>query len=107
MNLTENQQTDLQEFAGIYLPLDKIARILEVDADELIEEYQKTNSQVRKLVDTGRLQTEAQLQKVTIQLAINGSVPALTTALKMMENTLRIEKQYAKNQLIPIVDEEL
>jgi len=106
MNLTENQQTELQEFAGIYLPLDKIARILEVDAQALIGEYQKSDSQVRKLVDTGRLETEAKIQQTTFQLAINGSVPALTAAREMMETTLRLEQLKFK-QPVSLKDEEL
>lgn len=100
MNLTETQQTELRSLAGVYLPLPKIARIMEVNENELIQAYFILDSEVRRLVDAGRLETEAKIQQTTFQLAINGSVPALTAAQKMMETTLRQEKKLPEKRFL-------
>jgi hypothetical protein len=64
----------------------EIAVILEVDPSELSELLGDSTSPASRVFQRGRLKREAELRKGIFDLAQNGSSPAQTMAIKLIEN---------------------
>lgn len=65
---------------------EEIAVILEVDPASLISLLQDQDNSVFKAFQKGRLKREAEVRKGIFDLAQNGSSPAQTFAMKLIEN---------------------
>lgn len=91
MNLTEEEIAQLKEHAENYLSLRELAIILEVEESDLIVEYNKADSPVRKAIQYGRMITRSAIQKALITSAKNGSNPAQEKMLDIMGKISRKE----------------
>lgn len=85
MNLTDEQLTELQRFAGLFFNVEQIAIVLQVDAIELAEELANTQSEAHKAFWKGRLMEEARQREVVFNLSAGGSAPAQNLAMQLME----------------------
>ena len=65
---------------------EEIAVILEVDPAELVVLLQDKDNQAFRAFQRGRLKREAEVRKGIFDLAQNGSSPAQTFAMKIIEN---------------------
>lgn len=80
--LSEEQITEIQELAGCFFSVEEILKITQI---------QHQTKEFLEAVEIGRLKNEAALRKSIFDLAIAGSSPAQTMALKMMERIKRDE----------------
>lgn len=85
--LNEEKLKELEQLAGCFFSLEKIATILQVDQDELArlcvrdkqsEEYAHYNR--------GKLISEAEVRKAVFKAAKDGSGPAQQLAMKIIEH---------------------
>jgi len=86
MELNETLLSDLETYASLMFSKSEIAVIMEVDPHDLSELIDDPNSPAGKAFQRGRLKREAELRKGIFDLAQNGSSPAQTLALKLVEN---------------------
>ncbi len=84
--MTEQQLTELEEFASLMFKVEEIALIMEVDPKELSETIKDPDTPQFKAFQKGRLEKEAEVRTSIFTLAKNGSSPAQLSALKLIEN---------------------
>lgn len=84
LNLNEEQLKELEEFAMLHFSLKQLAILVGIELELLQQEMEQDESLVRLAIQRGRLLSEAKLRKTTLDLAENGSSPALTAALKLI-----------------------
>ena len=85
LKLDEQFLTDLETYASLMFSKQEIAVILEVDPSELIRVLNEENTAAIAF-QRGRLKKEAEIRKGIFDLAQNGSSPAQTFAMKLIEN---------------------
>ena len=78
--------SDLESYSSLMFSRGEIAVIMEIDPAELNELLQDQQSTACKAFNRGRLKREAELRKGIFDLASNGSSPAQTLAMKLIEN---------------------
>ena len=78
--------TEVETYASLMFSKEEIAVILEVDPSELAFLLQDQDNPVFKAFQRGRLKREAEVRKGIFDLAQNGSSPAQTFAMKLIEN---------------------
>ena len=78
--------TEVEQYASLMFSKEEIAVILEVDPAELVVLLQDHDNQVFRAFQRGRLKREAEVRKGIFDLAQNGSSPAQTFAMKIIEN---------------------
>ncbi len=86
MELNEALLSDMETYASLMFTKGEIALIMEVDPRDLSELIDDPQSPAGKAFQRGRLKREAELRKGIFDLAQNGSSPAQTLALKLVEN---------------------
>jgi len=82
----ESFLSDLESYSALMFARHEIAVIMEVDPAELSELLRETQSPAFRAFQRGRLKREAELRKGIFDLAQNGSSPAQTMAIKLIEN---------------------
>jgi hypothetical protein len=82
----ESFLSDLESYSSLMFNRNEIAVIMEVDPAELSELLRETQSPAFRAFQRGRLKREAELRKGIFDLAQNGSSPAQTMAIKLIEN---------------------
>jgi len=82
----ESFLSDLESYSSLMFNRNEIAVIMEVDPAELAELLSETQSPAFRAFQRGRLKREAELRKGIFDLAQNGSSPAQTMAIKLIEN---------------------
>lgn len=82
----ESFLSDLESYSALMFARHEIAVIMEVDPAELLELLRETQSPAFRAFQRGRLKREAELRKGIFDLAQNGSSPAQTMAIKLIEN---------------------
>ena len=85
IKLDEQFLTDLETYSSLMFSKQEIAVILEVDPSELIRVLDEENKAAIAF-QRGRLKKEAEIRKGIFDLAQNGSSPAQTFAMKLIEN---------------------
>ena len=83
--LTQDQRTEIENLAALQFAASQIAIIVGV-AKELVEnsiEYQR-----------GQLKKEAELRKTIFRLAEQGSTPAITQAMRLIESWKKKERNW-------------
>ena len=75
-NLNDDEQQQLEEWASLYLTVDEIAILLDVNVDELRREFKNSNSNNSKAYHRGKLQTTLALRRQTKLFAEKGSPQA-------------------------------
>jgi hypothetical protein len=83
--LNEKFLEDLETYASLMFTKSEIAIILEIPAQTLLEAI-ADNSPALTAFQRGRLKREAEIRKGIFDLAQNGSSPAQTFAMKLIEN---------------------
>ena len=78
--------TEVEIYASLMFSKEEIAVILEVDPAELAVLLQDQDNPVFRAFQRGRLKREAEVRKGIFDLAQNGSSPAQTFAMKLIEN---------------------
>ena len=78
--------TEVEIYASLMFSKEEIAVILEVDPVELAVLLQDQDNPVFRAFRRGRLKREAEIRKGIFDLAQNGSSPAQTFAMKLIEN---------------------
>ena len=78
--------TEVETYASLMFSKEEIAVILEVDPAELVVLLQDKDNQAFRAFQRGRLKREAEVRKGIFDLAQNGSSPAQTFAMKIIEN---------------------
>jgi hypothetical protein len=86
IDLNESFITEVETYASLMFTKEEIAVILEVDPVELNLLLQEQDHPVFKAFQKGRLKREAEVRKGIFDLAQNGSSPAQTFAMKLIEN---------------------
>ena len=86
IDLNESFITEVETYASLMFTKEEIAVILEVDPPSLISLLQDQDNPVFKAFQKGRLKREAEVRKGIFDLAQNGSSPAQTFAMKLIEN---------------------
>ena len=78
--------TEVEQYASLMFSKEEIAIILEVDPAELVVLLQDQDNKAFRVFQRGRLKREAEVRKGIFDLAQNGSSPAQTFAMKLIEN---------------------
>ncbi|MEI7982349.1 MAG: hypothetical protein WCI71_11900 [Bacteroidota bacterium] len=78
--------TEVETYASLMFTKEEIAIILEVDPAELVTLLEYQEGLVFKAFQRGRLKREAEVRKGIFDLAQNGSSPAQSFAMKLIEN---------------------
>ena len=86
MEMDNAQLSDLETYASLMFTKNEIAVIMEMDPHDLSDKIGDPQSPAGKAFQRGRLKREAELRKGIFDLAQNGSSPAQTLALKLVEN---------------------
>ena len=89
MKLTEEELKELNEFAELLYTDEELAQIFEVRPVELKAEMMKEDSIIARTIHAARFRKKSQLRKANIQMAINGSTPAMNQVndlLKKLES---------------------
>ena len=78
--------TEVETYASLMFSKEEIAVILEVDPVQLVDLLEDQDNAVFRAFQRGRLKREAEIRKGIFDLAQNGSSPAQTFAMKLIEN---------------------
>ena len=78
--------SEVETYASLMFSKEEIAVILEADPAELAVLLQDQDNPVFRAFQRGRLKREAEIRKGIFDLAQNGSSPAQTFAMKLIEN---------------------
>lgn len=87
MELTDDQLAEIEVFGANFFNPNQIAIVLGVDPDELTDELTDNETLGYKSYQRGRLMTTLEIRKSIITLAKQGSGPAQTLAMRMIENS--------------------
>jgi hypothetical protein len=79
--------TEVEQYASLMFTKSEIAVIMEIDPAELVVLLQDHDNQAFRAFQRGRLKREAEVRKGIFDLAQNGSSPAQTFAMKIIENS--------------------
>jgi hypothetical protein len=85
MNLSESQLTELELYSSYMFTVEEIAVIIQVNPAELAGKIKDKASTPYLAFARGRLKMEAELRKSIFDLAKNGSSPAQSYAMKLIE----------------------
>ena len=78
--------TEVETYASLMFSKEEIAVILEVDPVQLVDLLEYQDNPVFRAFQRGRLKREAEVRKGIFDLAQNGSSPAQTFAMKLIDN---------------------
>ena len=78
--------TEVETYASLMFSKEEIAMILEVDPVQLVDLLEDQDNPVFRAFQRGRLKREAEVRKGIFDLAQNGSSPAQTFAMKLIDN---------------------
>lgn len=82
---TPEELKQIQELAALFFTEAEIAEIMGLEVDDLIDYNSDIQTEATIAINTGRMQSEAEVRKSIFDLAKNGSAPAQTLAVKFME----------------------
>jgi len=86
IDLNESFITEVETYASLMFTKEEIAVILEMDPVQLHTVLEDQDNPVFRAFQRGRLKREAEIRKGIFGLAQNGSSPAQTFAMKLIEN---------------------
>ncbi len=84
IEITNNLLAEIENYAALMFTKKEIAVILELDEKQFYDLLDK--DQPQKAFQRGRLKKEAEIRKSIFDLAQNGSSPAQSFAIKLIEN---------------------
>ena len=86
IELNESFIAEVENYASLMFSIEEIASIIEVNPVSLNAIIEDTENLASKAFHRGRLKREAEVRKGIFDLAQNGSSPAQTFAMKLIEN---------------------
>ncbi|RYC69795.1 MULTISPECIES: hypothetical protein [Spirosoma] len=86
MTLTADQLTELESMAGFFFVPDEIAIVLGVDAVALEDALDDETSPAYRAYQRGKLKSKLELRKSILTLAKQGSGPAQTLAIRLLDD---------------------
>ena len=87
MHLSKDQLDQVRELAKVFFSPKDIAIFLQVDPGEFSESCRDEQDPIYKAYYGGRLESEFEVRKSVLQLAISGSSPAQTMMLELLKNS--------------------
>lgn len=85
IELSEKQLLELEQMAGLMLPMEDIALCMAVPVADLVNAIATENSPAAQAFYKGSLTTEIKLRNSIIRLANQGSSPAQAHAMKLRD----------------------
>lgn len=92
MEITNELLVDVEHYASLMFSKKEIAIIIEMDEKVFADLLQDDKGPVFKAFTRGRLKKEALIRKSVFELAQNGSSPAQTFAIKLIQNAKMDDK---------------
>ncbi|SFC71321.1 hypothetical protein SAMN05421780_108192 [Flexibacter flexilis DSM 6793] len=86
LNLNQEQLSALEDMAALFFSLEELAVIMQVERERFVSSYQMRTGVIYETVQRGRLRQEALVRKKNFELAQQGSSPAITAALKLIDS---------------------
>lgn len=85
MELSNDQLTQIEEYASLFCSIDEIALLIDVNEAELRREIRKKTSEAAKYYYRGKLATQVKLRRQTKLFAEKGSPQAEQTMKQLYE----------------------
>lgn len=86
MTLTTDQLAELESMASFFFNYEEIAIVLDVDTADLEDELLDETSPIYRAYQRGKLKSKMELRKSILTLAKQGSSPAQTLALRILDD---------------------
>jgi hypothetical protein len=86
IEITPNLLSEIEHYAALMFSRSEIAIILELDPGDFDKLLHNKDGDPFKSFQKGRLKKEAMIRKSIFELAENGSSPAQSFAIKLIEN---------------------
>lgn len=87
MKLTSDQLTELESLASYFFTPDECAIVLSISTDELEMALEDDTDPGYKAYQRGKLKSKLELRKSILTLAKQGSSPAQTMALRLLDES--------------------
>lgn len=84
-SLTDEEKESLEYFAGLLYSDSDLAKILQMDAEDLRLQMKMQRGEAYDIITRARLIAESQIRKGIIDMAARGSTPAQTMAMELMQ----------------------
>lgn len=91
-DFSENELTQIEEWASCYMTTPEIAKIMEVEPYEFGILAGRMGNPIQKAIERGQLKSKAAINKSIVEMASRGSSPAQQLA-KKMELDLKIANE--------------
>ncbi len=85
MKLNAEQLDEIERLAGLFFAPTNIAIVLQLNHEAFLDAWADESSQVYARYWCGKLKSEAELRKIILQQAKQGSSPAQSAAMKLLE----------------------
>jgi IS30 family transposase len=92
MELTEEDLARLEEYAGLFLSVDEIAILLNVNVKDLRIELKRDNSEIGKRYFHAKLMSQLEIRRQVINFAKKGSPQAENSVREYMKKQVLSEK---------------
>ena len=86
MKLTSDQLAEVENLASFFFSPDEIAIVVDLDMADLEDELLDDTSEVYRAYKRGLLKSKLELRKSILTLAKQGSGPAQTLALRVLDD---------------------
>lgn len=84
---------EIREMASLLFGPEEIAKVLGIEVNELVDSLAVTDHPAARAYAAGMLQTELELRRSILRLAKQGSSPAQTMSLKILDSLrLKLDK---------------
>lgn len=87
MTLNAEHLTEIENLASYFFSPEEIAIVLDLDIDDLTDELTDDETSAYKAYQRGKLKSKLELRKSILTLAKQGSGPAQSLAVKMLEES--------------------
>jgi hypothetical protein len=87
MNWSDEKLMELKGFGAAFFNIKKTAVCMQLKYTDLMDELKDVESKAYSAYYGGWFESESKINRSIIEVAINGSSPAQTQALKLMEHS--------------------
>lgn len=85
LSLDEEQLKALEEFAKAFFTISELEHVMEVPEGSLKTPFYRKEGEIYRRIHRGRLLAQAQVRQAILSSAINGSHPAQTKILEVLQ----------------------
>lgn len=86
MKLTKDQLDEVENLSSYFFSCDEIAIVLDLEPADLEDELLDDSSDVYRAYQRGKLKSKLELRKSILTLAKQGSGPAQTLAMRLLDD---------------------